>query len=201
VNKDKCIVVFDDPFNSQDRARRTYTINQMIRCGEEVGQVIVLSHDNRFLREIWDKPLPTAGRKALQMSPCGVEDTILLEWRIEEDTEGEDAANKRVLSTFYQGEGGDPRDVVRRIRPIVETFMVKIEPELAKIGSLGDKLAKVRKEGMPQSLLDKYDVIDDLNTFSRKYMHGEGRNPDAEQLSVDELRGYVKKTLRLTGSL
>lgn len=26
-------------------------------------------------------------------------------------------------------------------------------------------------------------------------------NPDAEHLSVDELRGYVKKTLRLTGSL
>lgn len=201
ANKDKCIVVFDDPFNSQDRARRTYTINQIIRCGEEVGQVIVLSHDNRFLREIWDKPLPTAQRKALQMSPCGVEDTILLDWKIEEDTEGEDAANKRVLSTFYQGVGGDPRDVVRRIRPIVETFMVKIEPELAKIGSLGDKLAKVRKDGVPQSLVDKYDVIDDLNTFSRKYMHGEGRNPDAEQLSVDELRGYVKKTLRLTGSL
>jgi len=51
-NKDQCIVVFDDPFNSQDRARRTYTINQIIRCGDEVGQVIVLSHDNRFLRLI-----------------------------------------------------------------------------------------------------------------------------------------------------
>ncbi|RTE90663.1 hypothetical protein [Bradyrhizobium sp. LVM 105] len=110
------------------------------------------------------------------MSPCGVEVTILLDWNIEEDTEGDDAANKRVLSTFYQGAGGDPRDVVKRIRPIVETFMVKIEPELAKIGSLGDKLAKVKKDGMPQSLLDKYDVIDDLNTFSRKYMHGEGES-------------------------
>jgi wobble nucleotide-excising tRNase len=119
--KDQCIVVLDDPFNSQDRARRTYTINQIIRCGNEVGQVVVLSHDNLFLREMWDKPLPTVHRKALIMAPCGTEDTVLLEWKIEEDMEGEDAANKRVLASFHQGAGGEPRDVVKRIRPVVET--------------------------------------------------------------------------------
>jgi wobble nucleotide-excising tRNase len=199
--KEECIVVLDDPFNSQDRARRTYTINQIIRCGHEVGQIVVLSHDNRFLREMWDKPLPTGQRKALIMSACGTEDTLLLDWKIEEDMEGDDAANKRVLATFYQGAGGDPRDVVKRIRPVVETFMTRIEPELARVKSLGDKLAKIRENNGPLSLLEKHDRIDDLNTFTRKYMHGEGANPDAEHLSTEELRGYVKKTLVLTGNL
>lgn len=199
--KQKCVVVFDDPFNSQDRFRRTYTINQIIRCGDEVGQVIVLSHDNLFLREMWDKPLPKEHRKSLIMTPCGVEDTLILEWNIEEDTEGEDAANKRTLAAFFRGEGGEPRDVVKRIRPVVETFMVRVDPDLAKIKSLGDKLAKVRENQGPAALMQSYDKIDDLNTFTRKYMHGEGRNPDAELLSAAELRGYVKKTLELTGNL
>jgi hypothetical protein len=73
--------------------------------------------------------------------------------------------------------------------------MVRIEPKLAKVNNLGEKLAKVRKENGPASLLHCYNLIDDLNTFSRKYMHGEGKNPDSEQLSVEELRGYVKRTL------
>ena len=150
---------------------------------------------------MWDKRLPSSQRKSLIMSPCGTEDTLLLEWDIEEDMEGEDAANKRVLTSFYQGEGGDPRDVVRRIRPVVETFMVRIEPKLAKVNNLGEKLAKVRKENGPASVLHCYNLIDDLNTFSRKYMHREGKNPDSEQLSVEELRGYVKRTLQLTGQL
>jgi hypothetical protein len=52
---------------------------------------------------MWDKRLPSSQRKSLIMSPCGTEDTLLLEWDIEEDMEGE--ANKRVLTSFYQGEG------------------------------------------------------------------------------------------------
>jgi hypothetical protein len=79
--------------------------------------------------------------------------------------------------------------------------MTRIEPELAKIKNLGEKLAKVRENNGPSALLQHYNRIDDLNTFTRKYMHGEGRNPDAEHLSVSELRGWVKKTLELTGNL
>lgn len=199
--KAQCSVIFDDPFSSQDRHRRTYTINQIARCGAEVSQIVVLSHDNFFLREMWDRPLPKEHRKSLMLTPCGVEDTLLVEWDIEKDSEGEDAANKRVLAAFYQGEGGDPRDVVKRIRPVVETHMTRLEPELGKAKNLGDKLAKVRTDNAPDSLVKQYDLIDDLNTFTRKYMHGESKNPDAEHLSTSELKGWVKKTLELTGSL
>ena len=104
--KDKCVAVFDDPFNSQDRFRRTYTINQIARCGRDVAQVVVLSHDNSFLREMWDRPLPKDNRKALSLVPCGHEDTLLVEWNIEEDTEGEDAANKRILRSFLLDQRG-----------------------------------------------------------------------------------------------
>ncbi|WP_315773029.1 MULTISPECIES: AAA family ATPase [unclassified Bradyrhizobium] len=197
------IVIFDDPFSSQDKNRRTYTINEIVRCGDHVGQVIVLSHDGSFLREMWDKPLPDSQRKALGLCACGMEDTLLCEWDIEKDFDGEDAANKRALAQFYQHATGDPRDIVKRIRPVVETHMVRVVPELAKKKSLGDKLAALRDaNGAPANLLlQHYSRIDDINAFTRKYMHGEGRNPEAEQLSVAELRGFVKKTLELTGTL
>ena len=84
---------------------------------------------------------------------------------------------------------------------MVETHMARIVPELIKTPSLGDKLAKIREDKVPTVLLDQYDLIDDLNTFTRKYMHGEGRNPDATDLSRTELNGWVRKTLVLTGNL
>src|SRR4029077_3176058 len=51
--KDK-IVVFDDPFTSQDRSRRTATQTLICALGKTVAQVFVLSHDPHFLRALWD---------------------------------------------------------------------------------------------------------------------------------------------------
>jgi hypothetical protein len=79
--------------------------------------------------------------------------------------------------------------------------MTRVVPDLAKKKSLGDKLAKIRADNSPPALMQHYNRIDDINTFTRKYMHGEGQNPDSEYLSESELRGWVKKTLELTGNL
>ena len=49
------IVVFDDPFNSQDAFRRHQTVYQIKKACELCAQVFVLSHDAAFLRQVWDK--------------------------------------------------------------------------------------------------------------------------------------------------
>src|SRR6185312_7337648 len=56
--KDEMVVVLDDPFNSQDHFRRTCTVTEIRRCGDSVAQVVILSHDRNFLRDLWDLPLP-----------------------------------------------------------------------------------------------------------------------------------------------
>jgi hypothetical protein len=52
----------------------------------DVAQVIVMSHDSRFLRDLWDQELPTDERKALWLLPFGHKDIVIAEWPIETDT-------------------------------------------------------------------------------------------------------------------
>jgi wobble nucleotide-excising tRNase len=196
-----CIVIFDDPFNSQDQFRRTCTMGEIRRCGRGVAQVVVMSHDARFLRDLWEHDLPTDDRKALWLLAFRHRDSVIAEWPIETDTESEDAGNRRVLLTFYQQNKGNPRDVVQKLRPVVETHMKRMAPNLAKIKGLGNMLGKVREDNGPPILLDAYDDLDDINTYTRKYMHGEGEKPDTEPVSTTELHGFVGKVLEIAGAL
>lgn len=199
-DKGDCIAVFDDPFNSQDQFRKTCTMSEIRRCGRDAMQVIIMSHDARFLRDLWDQ-LQTSERKALWLLPFGHKDTTIADWPIETDTESEDSANRRILLAYYQDNEGNARDVIQKIRPVIETHMQRIAPELANINGLGNKLGEIRKANGPSLLLDAYDEIDDINLYTRKYMHGEGKNPDIEPISKSELAGFVRKVLVIAGAL
>ena len=65
------IVVFDDPFNSQDAFRRLRTIHAIKKVGLDCAQVLVMSHDAGFLRQVWKK-CPVDQRIALQIAEQGV---------------------------------------------------------------------------------------------------------------------------------
>jgi hypothetical protein len=159
-----------------------------------------MSHDVRFLRDLWDQ-LPTDERKPLWLLPFGHKDTTIAEWPIETDTESEDAANRRVLLLYYQENEGNAHDVIQKLRLVIETHMQRMAPELASINGLGKKLAKIRDlNGLPL-LLDAYDEIDDINIYTRKYMHGEGKDPETEPISKSELVGFVQKVLVIAGAL
>ena len=131
-NKADTIVVFDDPFNSQDHYRRTCTITEIRRSGNNVGQVVVMSHDRHFLRETH----------------------------------------------------------IRRIAPT----------EMEGASTLGAMLGRIREnEQVPQALKLAYDDIDDINTYTRQYMHGDPNYVQGKRLSSDELAGFVEKVLLIVG--
>ncbi len=201
-DKQGCVVIFDDPFNSQDQFRRTCTIKEIQRCGEAVAQVVVLSHDRRFLKDLWDLPLPSGERKALWLIPSGGSDSIIAEWPIDTDTESEDAANRRVLLDFYQKNRGSPRDIIQKLRPMLETHMRRIAPDqLNDINGLGNMLERLRTDGGPQPLISAYHDIDDVNTYTRRYMHGENPHAASEVVSPGELHGFVAKVIEITGTM
>ena len=54
-NRDSKVVVFDDPFNSQDSFRRNNTVHQIQRCAQTCAQVVLLSHEPSFLKLLWDR--------------------------------------------------------------------------------------------------------------------------------------------------
>jgi wobble nucleotide-excising tRNase len=202
-DRSKCVAIFDDPFGSQDQFRRTCTIGEIQRCGEQVAQVVVMSHDPRFLKAIWDLPLPTADRKALWLIPSGERDTEIGEWDIAGDTESEDAADRRVLLEFYHHPGaGDPRDVIKKLRPVAETHMRRLAPSrLAVVRGLGDMIQRIRSDQRPESLVDSLPDLTDINTYTRRYMHGETQNAASEPVSRGELQGFVCKLLEIVGAM
>lgn len=199
--REGAVVVFDDPFSSQDHFRRTCTIGEMVRIGKDAAQILVFSHDKKFLKDIWDYPLPPGQRVALGIEPVGQFDSQLCEWEIDKEAESEDAGNRNALVGYFLHYAGEPGDVIQKLRPVLETHMRRVAPEeLRGITSLGDMIDRLRNAATPLSscLPD----IEDVNSYTRKYMHGDRseQNP-RPPISKEELHGFVDRVLRVVGAL
>ena len=63
---------------------------------------------------------------------------------------------------------------------------------------IGHIRTAVESDGLFHALSDVTE-LDAINDYSKKYHHAQNPNADAGPLSVDELQGFVKRTLRLVG--
>ena len=198
------IVVFDDPFTSQDLSRRTWTQQRICRIAKRAKQVIVLSHEPNFLSLIYDA-MPSASVKTLQFCRIGQEDTTITPWDITDVTRGDYFKNHGVLTEFAnEGEGNvDSRHIARTIRPVLEAyFRFKFPGEFGAKEWLGDFIAKVRSAPIdsflspPQALLED---LEDINDYSKKYHHETNPSADSEPINDGELRSFVRRTLEVVG--
>ena len=193
------IVVLDDPFNSQDAFRQSQTVQQIKRLSESCGQVIVLSHNQHFLKLLWDR-LPPARRKALQLGRVGEQNTTISEWDIEDAVKSRYLADVEKLQCYYSDSEGNPRDVVQKIRPVLEGYCRNLCPsEFTDSKMLGQIIAGIRAAGDTHPLYEVLEDVDDLNAYTRRYHHAENPNAVTEPLDENELWAYVKSTLRLVG--
>jgi wobble nucleotide-excising tRNase len=198
--REKNIVILDDPFASQDSFRRNHTAQQIKRCGQLYGQVIVFSHDAGFLKLLWDK-LPPAERKALQLLRMGEADTRITEWDIEDAVRGRYVAAIDVLQQYHGANEGVARQVIQQIRPVLEGHCRRICPGRFANDALGEIVGAVRAAGEADMLYPIVDDLDELNDYCRRHHHGEGGDANEEPIDDNELAGYVRLTLRLVGSL
>jgi len=197
------IVIFDDPFNSQDNFRKDCTVKRIKLCGESCTQVIVLSHDQFFLKRIWQRlSAQQADRKCLQLARVGIRDTRISTWDIEQATQARFVADRTMLAEYYNTVDGNLRDIVNKIRPVLEAYCKYLLPgEFAAADTLGTIIGKVRAAGAAHQLFALLVDLDALNEYTRRYHHGESENAATEPISDVELQGFVKKTLEITGGL
>lgn len=186
--------------NSQDSFRKNCTVQKITKCGETCTQVLVLSHDDRFLKLVWDRlaHLP-AERKCLRLARIGLRDTTVSEWDIEVATQAQFHADRQALADYYNSAEGHPRDVVNRIRPVLETYCRNLYPtQFTPADNLGAIIARIRSAGPAHPLAGVLDDLETLNAYTTPYAHGQ---PDAATAPVDdnELHGMVKRTLTITG--
>ena len=186
-------VILDDPFQSQDRFRQNATAYQIRRCGERCGQVIVMSHDAHFLKQVHDL-LEPSDRKTLRLSVAGPA-TVLTEWSIEEHLKSAHDANIDAVKAFLDRGEGDPRDIVKNLRLIAEAqCRLLCYGEFPEGVMLGQMIAQVRYAGDQHPLYGLLDELDELNGWTSKHHHP---TPAANDLHEGELRAYAQRTLKL----
>ncbi len=197
-NKARKIVIFEDPFNSQDSFRRECTVARIKRCGVMTAQVLVLSHDGAFLKRVWDR-IDAAERKALTIARIDQTNSTIRPWDIETELQAAYQADRQVLTDFYLRNEGSPRDVVQKIRPVLETHYRRLGSGLLEdADNLGTIVDKIRSAGASHHLFPVCDKLEDLNVYTCRYHHGENPNHATEPIDNAELQGYVGKTLSMT---
>lgn len=195
------VIVFDDPFSSMDAFRRNHTVHQIQRCGETCAQVILLSHEPSFLKLLWDR-LEAARKKTLQFARVGEANTTIVDWDIERAVQARYRADIDTLQTFLSGQGGEPRDVIQKLRPVLEAYCRALYPtQFAEQDMMGVIVGKIRTAGATHPLYAIVDDLDEVNMYCRRYHHGENPNAATEPVDEAELLGYVRRTLVLVGCL
>lgn len=201
ANRAAKVVVFDDPFSSHDAFRRNHTVHQIQQCGNTSAQVIVFSHEPSFLHLIWER-IPPADRKALWLARVGEENTTIVEWDIERAVQARYRADLDMLQTFLSAGGGEPRDVIQKIRPVLEAYCRNLYPtQFGPQEMMGGIIGIIRNAGAPHPLYSIVEDLDELNMYCRRYHHGENPNAAVEAVDDAELQNYVKRTLKLVGCL
>ena len=196
-------VVFDDPFSSQDTFRRLQTVHEITRLGQSCDQIIVLSHDVTFLKQVWDKA-PADERVALSLANHGLQGTKIMPLDIERACQGRTATDIDDLLTYLNKGKGELVDLIRKMRVVLETHCWTTYPSWFNADQdwLGEIVRKIREGGDQHPAYDLYDELDQINDYSKNYHHGEGNaNASPDQIDPQELAGYIKRTLRIVNAL
>ena len=195
--------VFDDPFGSQDAYRRRQTVHEIAKLGQNCAQVIVLSHDATFLKQVWDKA-PAAERVALTLADHRAQGTKINLVDLEQACQGRTAADVDDLQAFLTTGAGRPIDLIRKMRAVLETYCWTTYPACFNSDQdwLGDIVRKIREGGDQHPACDLYDELDQINDYTKAHHHGEDvADATPDQIDSQELTGYVKRTLRVVNAL
>ncbi len=198
----KRLLVFDDPFTSQDTFRRRQTVHEIVRAGESSEQLIVFSHDATFLRQIRDKC--KAGQcLALQLGDHRSLGIKIMPCDLDEACRGRAASDMDDLQAYITTGAGKERDIIRKMRIVLETHCRSTYPgSFASDDRLGGMVEKIKKAGDQHPAWALMDELEQINEYSRDHHHGEDpEDGSPDTIDPQELAGYVKRTLRLANNL
>lgn len=191
------VVVIDDPISSLDDHRSLTTVQEVRRLAERAGQVIVLSHDKRFLCRLWNGADPTL-RSALEIVRAHAGSTIR-EWDVAQDSVTEHDRRHVRFREFVESGTGDPREIAKAIRPHLEAYLRVACPGHFPPGTLlGHFVALCRQQvGQPGEILDQSATqeLDELREYANRFHHDTNPAWETEVINDAELRSFVQRTL------
>jgi len=192
-------LIFDDPFNSQDAGRQFETSARIRELAARAKQVVVLSHDARFLHLI----RKDAG--ALETSEHQVVLTAdwkgaISQWSAEDEVRA-DYVRRAERIRGYAGSGQhlhgcSPNLLAGDIRVFLEEYVdLRFPGRFAARTALGTMVDEIDAAGPSDPLYTHRTALRDLNEFSRPDHHRGTQAPDPTQL-----RAQCRKVVGIIGA-
>ncbi|MDY0296450.1 MAG: AAA family ATPase [Acidobacteriota bacterium] len=193
------IVVIDDPISSLDDHRALTTAQQVRRITENAKQVVVLSHDKRFLCRVWTGADRTI-RSAIQVVREGNSSSIRA-WNVDEDSVTEHDRRHIQFKQFFDQGVGDKREIAKSIRPHIEAYLRVVCPQHFPPGSILGPFVSLcnRHVGGTDEILDASTTreLDELKEYANRFHHDTNPAWETEDVNETELRNFVDRTMKL----
>lgn len=187
------VIVIDDPVTSLDDNRVRYTIELLQKLSTRCRQLIVLSHDPRFLAKLADR-LGLSSVTGLEVAKVGHGNSCIRSWDIGEFESLEYAAQSKIVAeAIATGVCKSKQEVGNAIRNVLEHYLrlayyetFRLDP---MIGTFIRRVKSSTNNGVPMMSADRIDLLTSLNNFSRELQHSEFSGANEE-----EIVAYARRT-------
>ena len=107
------------------------------------------------------------------------------------------------LLVFYKTGVGQPRDIVTKMRSVVETYCTFTYPGFFDSDdTLMSIVEKIRTTGEQHPACALLDELDDIHNYSWDHCRDDAPNRDvAEPIDLKELTDFVRRTLKIVNAI
>jgi wobble nucleotide-excising tRNase len=197
------IIITDDPISSLDQTRQFTTQMALIDLASKSKQLIVLSHDPRFLQSFLENGFfPKEDVATLELKRSDNDYTKITECDLEDCIQTTYKKNYRTVSDYViKGQYVDKIFIVRAIRPLVEaTLRFRYLDLLKGADSLGKMIDIIQnsQEDSPLYRAKAYlSKIKELNLYTSGHTHDTSGSDSTRHITDTELNKYAKFALDL----
>lgn len=193
------VVVFDDPFSSQDLSRQFGTTSHIRAIAETAAQTLVFSHDPRFLQKIKrdaDHSVTTTYQILCNDDGNGSIMALSLEDELKElyvrqsEAIREYAQRQKLLADFTD------LSLIQALRPFLEDYIrARYPARFQNTDMLSPMTDAIEAAGAADAMFNTVADLRAINEYTRPNHHGGATIPDPT-----ELRTHCKKVVRIIGA-
>lgn len=198
------VVIFDDPFTSLDSTRRNKTISKIVEIANITKQVFVLTHDEFFAKEIFQKTEQNS--QVYQIKPACGGYSNFFDLDILKLCQSDYYKNYDSVTGYLENQSNfinREQEVAKNIRVLLEGYLHRKFPNKLPIGStLGVSISKINDDNDFFAHYNTHIISEmrEINEYSSQYHHDTNPNALNEPIQDNELRDYCEKVLKIIHS-